>query len=76
MVQDDSAIGRIHFWKVAFEMAKDNPLGIGLWGFESAYDKYDSSGGRFGQKRSVHNSYLEVLTEAGWMGALASAEWP
>ena len=36
-VQDKSALGRLHFWRVALTMAARNPAGIGLWGFQSAY---------------------------------------
>ena len=72
-VGDDSALGRLHFWRVALHMAADRPLGVGLWNFESTYDQYDSSGGEYGTHRAVHNSHLQVLTETGWLGALCWA---
>jgi putative inorganic carbon (hco3(-)) transporter len=69
-INDESALGRIHFWKVAIDMARDHPLGIGLRGYENAYDKYDYSHGRYGTKRAVHSSHFEVLAGTGIIGAL------
>jgi probable O-glycosylation ligase (exosortase A-associated) len=69
-VQDNSAISRIHFWKVAMAMATDNPFGVGLKGYELTYDKYDFSNGKYGHNRSVHNSHLEVLTDTGFGGMI------
>jgi putative inorganic carbon (hco3(-)) transporter len=69
-VRDDSALGRLHFWKVAVNMALDHPLGIGLKGYEGAYDQYDFLKGQYGQKRAVHSSHLEVLATTGFIGAL------
>jgi putative inorganic carbon (hco3(-)) transporter len=68
-VEDRSALGRFHFWEVALGIAADRPLGIGLFNFESAYDRYDFLDGEFGTRRSVHSSHLQVLTEVGWLGA-------
>jgi putative inorganic carbon (hco3(-)) transporter len=67
-VQDESALSRLHFWHVACAIALDRPLGIGLRGFEQAYDKYDDLRGRYGTQRSVHNSHLEVLVGTGFLG--------
>ncbi len=66
--QDDSAMSRLHFWRVAMAIAEDRPLGVGLKGYESAYDKYDFLDGRFGKKRSVHSAHFEILSETGYFG--------
>ena len=68
-VEDGSAMGRIHFWRIALIMAEDNPLGIGLRNYERAYDRYDDSLGEHGTGRSVHNTYLQALVETGYAGA-------
>lgn len=68
-IGDESALGRLHFWHVATVMAADQPLGVGLKNFEYAYDRYDDSGGRYGQRRSVHSSHFQVLGELGYFGA-------
>jgi probable O-glycosylation ligase (exosortase A-associated) len=78
-VQDRSALGRLHFWAVAMEMAKQHPLGIGVWNYQSAYDSYDWSAGEYGRARSVHSSHFQVLAEMGlpgtiiWVGMFALA---
>ncbi len=68
---DESALGRLHFWRVAVAMAQDRPLGVGLGNYEAAYDRYDTSNGQFGGRRAVHSSHFEVLAETGWLGAAA-----
>jgi probable O-glycosylation ligase (exosortase A-associated) len=68
---DVSAISRLHFWRVALNMAAHQPLGVGLFNFPSNYDRYDTSSGEYGSERAVHNSHLQVLTETGVIGAAA-----
>jgi probable O-glycosylation ligase (exosortase A-associated) len=80
-VQDQSALGRLHFWEVATRMADAQPLGVGLRNYEANYDRYDFSGGLFGLRRSAHSSYFQVLAETGYLGVavfvglLAYAFW-
>jgi putative inorganic carbon (HCO3(-)) transporter len=69
-VDESSAISRLHFWRVALVIASENPLGIGLFNYEAAYDRYDTSGGIYGQKRAVHSSHFQVLAEQGYPGLL------
>jgi probable O-glycosylation ligase (exosortase A-associated) len=67
--EEESAVSRLHFWKVAAVMAKDNPVfGVGFQAFNSAYDEYDFSFGRYGEGRSVHSSWFGVLSELGYPG--------
>src|SRR4029077_1083864 len=68
-INEESAIARLHFWRVAVRMAEAQPLGVGLRNYEAAYDKYDFLQGRFGTARSVHSSHFEVLAELGYFGA-------
>jgi putative inorganic carbon (HCO3(-)) transporter len=67
-VGDASAMGRLHFWNVAVKIAKDYPLGVGLFNYGSAYDAYDDTNGEFGRARSVHSSHFQVLAETGFPG--------
>ena len=69
-IGEESAQSRPHFWQVGFRMVSANPLGIGLKQYEAAYDKYDFSFGRYGHKRAVHSSHVQVLAELGYPGAL------
>jgi probable O-glycosylation ligase (exosortase A-associated) len=67
-VADESALGRLHFWRVALNMVADQPFGIGLHNYEPTYDRYDFTNGQYGRSRAVHNSHLEVLAETGYLG--------
>ena len=69
-VGEESALSRLHFWRVAVDMVRDHPLGVGIRNYDSAYDRYDFSGGRFGNGRSVHSSHFQVLAELGFGGAM------
>jgi probable O-glycosylation ligase (exosortase A-associated) len=67
--QDGSALGRLHFWHVVLEMAAAHPiLGVGYNGYNPSYDDYDFSHGKYGHRRAVHNSFLAVLAELGYVG--------
>lgn len=67
--QEDSAESRLHFWATAINMVRSNPaLGVGLNRYPHEYAKYDSSEGKFGRVRSVHNLPLLVLSETGIFG--------
>jgi hypothetical protein len=63
---------RIEFWKAAWVLAKDYPLGVGVQGFEFYAPKYipgDVATGK-SRNRSVHSSWFEALTEAGYLGLI------
>jgi len=69
--RDDSQQGRLHFWRVAVEMANDRPLiGVGHSGYEAAYNTYDFSEGRYELNRAVHSAWFGVLGELGYPGLL------
>jgi putative inorganic carbon (hco3(-)) transporter len=68
-VGDESALSRLHFWRVALNMVADQPFGIGLHNYVPTYDRYDFTNGQYGRARAVHNSHLEVLAETGYLGA-------
>jgi len=63
---DPSAMGRINAWKMAFNMAKDRPLGGGFSSFqENSFVLYAPD------PEDVHDShsiYFEVLGEHGFVG--------
>lgn len=68
-LQDDSALSRPHFWRVATAMANQNPLlGVGYNSYNAEYDTYDFLNGRFGTRRSVHSMWFGVLAELGYTG--------
>ncbi len=60
---DESSMQRINSWKVAFEMFKERPfVGVGPGNFMYVYSRFDNVGGK---PRVAHNSYLQLLAEAG-----------
>jgi probable O-glycosylation ligase (exosortase A-associated) len=68
ITRDASSAGRLHFWRVAVDMAEMRPFGVGLRNFEQSYDFFDSSDGFYGRGRSVHNSFFQMLAETGFAG--------
>jgi putative inorganic carbon (hco3(-)) transporter len=67
--EDESALGRLHFWQVALVMAQAHPVfGIGFNAYNQAYDAYDFSQGKYGRMRSVHSSPLGITAELGFLG--------
>jgi probable O-glycosylation ligase (exosortase A-associated) len=68
-IGEDSALSRPHFWRVGIRMGLEHPLGVGLRQYEQAYDDFDTSYGRYGAKRSVHSSHVQVFAELGIIGA-------
>jgi probable O-glycosylation ligase (exosortase A-associated) len=63
---DPSAIGRINAWKMAFNMAKDRPLGGGLDAFhEYSFELYAPDPD---DVHDSHSIYFEVLGEHGFVG--------
>jgi probable O-glycosylation ligase (exosortase A-associated) len=67
--RDSSAVGRLHYWRVAVLMGQANPLtGVGYNAFSSAYDTYDPSRGAFLVARAAHSAWFAVLGEMGFVG--------
>lgn len=66
----DFTNGRIHFWTVALQIIKEDPIiGSGLESFGVAYPKYDTWNGEF-RVEQAHNDYLQTLSDAGIIGFL------
>jgi O-antigen ligase len=72
----DESTGRTELWTVAWQEWKDNPIaGVGLEGFRAEATGYVRELGplKFSefvieQPKLVHNTYLELLAEAGIIG--------
>jgi probable O-glycosylation ligase (exosortase A-associated) len=68
---DRSSASRLHFWRVAVDMANASPiLGVGQNAYNVVYDKFDFSHGEFGSGRSVHSMWFGILAERGYFGFL------
>jgi len=67
---DASSLSRITFWRAAIQMAKDQPLGIGVGAFQDRVREYVPG---LQTVRSAHNTFLECLAELGVPGFLTLA---
>jgi O-antigen ligase len=64
----DPTTGRAHFWSVTLRIIKEHPvIGTGLGSFGLAYTQYDSRNGTE-RLEQAHNDYLQVLSDAGFIG--------
>ena len=62
-------------WEDTWRMIRHNPLtGVGLGAYETAYPIYARDNGVQGVTTAAHNDYLQVLADAGVIGA-AIALW-
>jgi len=67
---DDPTTGRAHFWSVTVDIIKSHPvIGTGLGAFSVVYTGYDSRNGLY-RLEQAHNDYLQVLSDAGIVGAV------
>ncbi len=67
---DDPTTGRAHFWSVTVDIIKNHPmLGTGLGAFGVVYTGYDSRNGLY-RLEQAHNDYLQILSDAGIIGAI------
>jgi len=64
---------RIHFWKISWEIIKQNPLiGVGTCDFQSAYAEMNSMlSPRLVATDNPHNQYFLVLCQFGILGFVA-----
>jgi O-antigen ligase len=66
---DDPTTGRAHFWSVTLDIIRHHPVvGSGLGSYGLAYTQYDSRNGEF-RLEQAHNDYLQVMSDAGIIGA-------
>ncbi len=67
---DDPTTGRAHFWGVTLDIIRNHPvMGSGLGSYGVAFTQYDTRGGAF-RLEQAHNDYLQVISDAGIIGAV------
>lgn len=67
---NDPTTGRAHFWSMTVNIIRDYPLtGTGLGAFGLAYTRYDTRNGTY-RLEHAHNDYLQLLSDAGLVGAI------
>lgn len=72
-VEDQQASGssRINFWLAAVEMSLENPMGLGVNGFNQLSTLYvDPEYLGESEFKSVHSMWAQGLTEIGWLGLI------
>ncbi|HYE64505.1 MAG TPA: O-antigen ligase family protein [Pyrinomonadaceae bacterium] len=66
---EDPTTGRAHYWSVTLDIIRNHPLiGTGLGAYGVVYTRYDSRNGLF-RLEQAHNDYLQVIADAGLLGA-------
>ena len=66
---DESAMGRIHAWEAAFNMALRNPMtGVGLSLFLDNYWDYATHSRAEGKAHVTHSTWFQVMSESGFVG--------
>lgn len=71
--QNDISNGRSHFWSVALQIIRDNPiLGAGLDSFGVAFTRYDTWNGLL-RVEQAHNDYLQIFADGGILGFACAA---
>jgi O-antigen ligase len=62
---------RGEIWENTWTMIRDNPVsGVGLGAYETAYPIYTRETGTNGITAEAHNDYLQILADAGVIGAM------
>ena len=67
---EGGAGSRMELWEQIWEMAKDHPAGVGLGNYEVVEPVYVDPGRAGIRYRHAHNDYLQLVAEAGWVGAI------
>ena len=69
--QEYSLVTRRAFWSNSWRMFRAHPLtGVGLGAFPTAYPQVGHSSAQNERLETVHNDYLQLLTDAGLVGAV------
>lgn len=70
-----SVVTRVEYWRASWKMFLDHPIaGVGLGAFPAIYSRYGRSTAAYERVEQTHNDYLQLLTDAGLLGA-ALALW-
>jgi O-antigen ligase len=65
-----SVVTRVEYWRASWRMFLDHPVaGVGLGAFPAVYPNYGRSSAMYERLEQTHNDYLQLLTDAGSIGA-------
>jgi O-antigen ligase len=66
-----SIVSRTEYWRASWRIFRDHPItGVGLGAFPAIYPAYGRSSVKQERLEQTHNDYLQLLTDAGLLGAL------
>lgn len=66
-----SVATRLQYWTASWRMFLDHPVtGVGIGAFPAIYPSYGISSAKYERLEQAHNDYLQLLTDAGLIGAL------
>ncbi len=69
-----SVATRLEYWSASWKMFLDHPIaGVGIGAFPAIYPTYGVSSAKYERLEQAHNDYLQILTDAGLIGALIAA---
>lgn len=69
--QEHSVATRLEYWSSSWRIFTDHPVtGIGIGAFPAVYPSYGTSSAKYERLEQTHNDYLQLLTDAGLIGAL------
>lgn len=69
--QESGGDTRMHFWWATFDMMRDHPAGLGIAGYQEISANYIPPEIRGAvEKRAVHSSWFQLLSELGWPGPI------
>jgi len=73
VAEKETGSTRTEYWKAAWTMATDFPLGVGARGFEFYSPTYIAENIYTGRSRhrAVHSTWFEALSEVGYLGLLS-----
>ena len=66
---------RIYMWKSGFAISKDYPLGIGQGNLGDIYLKYKDPRAKETDIPHLHNNFVQILVQNGWLGLAAYLFW-
>ncbi|BCO07676.1 hypothetical protein GF1_00520 [Desulfolithobacter dissulfuricans] len=72
--QAKTTAGRTYFWVKTFDLVREHPFGVGIWGYQYLSPEFIPpemlTYGEFGARRAVHSTIFQSFAEYGYLGLL------
>ncbi len=70
--QAANTAGRTYFWAKTFDLVRDHPFGVGIWGYQYLSPQFIPPEmltlGEHGARRAVHSTLFQAFSEYGYLG--------